>query len=111
MVNQNLRSITKIIQFLEAVRNAIGLWVGDDFLSVIPFIHGLNACAGIFGILGEHNRIYEDVVKSHNWEWSARLPIDAMKDKGMSNEDIASELLTMEIETWSRQLDNLNGKD
>jgi hypothetical protein len=99
--------IEDIINILQAIRERPLLAMGDQPLAVVSFLSGFNILVGFAGFTtprSGYNELYKEVVIAHGWEWDAGGPWHQMQGRGMSNEEIMKETLTIEIAYWKRSL-------
>ncbi len=59
-----------------------------------------NACKYL-GVDIDDN-IYVQVIKEHGWSQMSALPVNEMKEKGLTNSQIVNELINIDLETWKR---------
>jgi hypothetical protein len=95
----------KVVELLREVRRRPPVWLGGYSPdSLIHFLHGVNAAVGVFGLRVDRylGSSYGQVITERGWEHLAVAPVDEMRERGLSDQEIVQELLTIEIETWKR---------
>jgi hypothetical protein len=95
----------KVVELLREVRRRPPVWIGGySPESLLHFLNGVTAAAGAFGLrIHRHpGSAYGQVITERGWEHIAAAPVDEMRERGLSDQEIVQELLTIEIETWRR---------
>jgi hypothetical protein len=95
----------KIVELLKQVRERPPVWIGGSSPeSLLHFLHGVTAVASAFGVRVDRylGSAYGQVITERGWEHSAAAPVDEMRERRLSDQEIVQELLTIEIETWKR---------
>jgi hypothetical protein len=93
--------IERIVEFLTSVRSRKPMHLETvDAAAAMNFLHGFRvgcmACG--FDLPPE---CCEQATTGRGWEWSAAGTAGQMRERGLSEEAIADELLAIEIEAWS----------
>jgi hypothetical protein len=87
----------QILQVLQHMRLRPGMWFSDTVPPVVNTLIGM-------GIgLGEYFHEHKDVVVERGWTVSSQHPALEMKARGMSDEAITHEILTIAIESLKRR--------
>jgi hypothetical protein len=100
-----MQEAQQVVELLNHVRERPPIWLGGyNPQELILFIHGLGAGVAVFGLRIERHpgSAYYDVLIERGWEFLAGFPVDEMRERGLSEQEIVRELLTIEIETWKR---------
>jgi hypothetical protein len=95
------KQLTSIIKVLEAVREKPLMFVGTDLSGISHFLNGFRAACGALGINSAYEKIYEEILLAHEWRPSPSLVYE-MKERGLDDIAIATELVTLSVETWQR---------
>ena|SRR5258706_9720152 len=94
-----------IIRVLEDIRERLPLWVGTEPLAIIPYLNGFYHGCHLFGLKGGgYDKVYEETVIERGWKWGSLGAMPSMREKGLDDEAIALELVTLEIESWKKRL-------
>ena len=108
-----VNTINRVIEYLEYVLLRPGMYFGTrlDVDSLTIFLTGFYSSFSVAGLgLFETPRdeTYKAVVEERGWEMSAVRGIwHSMQAKGLSEEDVFREVLTVEIEAWKKRLEAL----
>jgi hypothetical protein len=96
--------IQTIIEFLESVREHPGPYLGrEEPDRVRPFLMGVMQTARILLGVFPHAEIQWEVWQARGWDkGGARGAIGHMRDNGLQDAAIVSELIAIEIEMWKR---------
>lgn len=98
----------KIIGFLESVQLRPYMYVGGcEQYSSNPasiWLGGFNVALNLLGFQAYHADILQEVVAGRGYEMNAGAPDYEMKQRGMSEEEMVNECLSIEIEVWKRVL-------
>lgn len=92
--------VERIIEILRSARGRKAMYLGTiDVPSADSFLYGFRvgcfACGRDLSLA-----VRERVTTAHGWEWSARGPIEEMRERGLSEEEIVDELFAIEISAW-----------
>ena len=91
----------KFIEFFEEVLARPLMYFGkNDADAVIIFTHGLYTSLYITNHSFPSEEIYREVSKNRGWHFNALGIIPDMKKKGLSDEEMVKELISVEIEAW-----------
>lgn len=99
MVDQS-QFIETLIQYLSAVRERPSMFFDDDSPHVLSFIRGFTLACHAMNPQSQYLEAYAKIQSTHNWPLTPMHSITYMQKSGMSEKEIISEALTMEIETW-----------
>ena len=98
--------ITEIIKFLEAVRKRPNMSVLNFNIEAMEaLIHGFNVGCYLCEeklFPQKHKEIKDNVTIEREWHLKPVSVTYEMKERGLSDEEIIQELLTIEIEAWSK---------
>ncbi len=79
---------------VEYAKNAGTIW-----------LDGFYCALGVLGLLDETTTpVYREVIESRGWLWGPNAPIPEMKRRGLGENAMIDELLSIEIEMWQRRL-------
>lgn len=96
-----------IISELENVRQYKNMYIGSIDVSLAEaYLNGLITAWKKFGFEADET-IRERIITERGWEISAARPVREMRSRGLTDEEIIHEVLTIEIETWKRIYDDL----
>jgi hypothetical protein len=90
----------RIIEILRSARHRKSMYLGTvDVPSAVDFLNGFQvgcfACGQDVPL-----EIRERVTTARGWEWSAKRPIDEMREQGLTEDEIVDELFAIEIAAW-----------
>jgi hypothetical protein len=93
--------IDKFIELFEAVWARPLMYFGKyDTDAVVLFTHGLYMSLSLTNHSFPALEIYREVSKNRGWHFNALGIVPDMKAKGLSNEEMVKELVSVEIEVW-----------
>ncbi len=98
----NNDSLDKLPQMLEIVLKAPRMFFGDEMPSVFNFVEGLRFMYSELDVSDAYYDTFNMVIKERGWRFSAHHPFVEMRERGMSEQEITAEVLTIEIEVWKR---------
>jgi hypothetical protein len=89
-----------IIEILRSARDRKAMYLGTvDVPSAENFLNGFKvgcfACGRDVPL-----EVRERVTTKRGWVWSAKSPIEEMKEQGLTEEEIVDELFAIEIAAW-----------
>jgi hypothetical protein len=90
----------RIIEILRSARHRKAMYLGTvDVPSAENFLNGFQvgcfACGQDIPL-----EIRERVTTARGWGWSAKGPIEEMRERGLTEEEIVDELFAIEIAAW-----------
>jgi hypothetical protein len=90
----------RIIEILKSARDREAMYLGTvDVPSAENFLNGFQvgcfACGRDLPL-----EVRERVTTARGWSWSAKRPIDEMRERGLNEEEIVDELFAIEIAAW-----------
>ena len=95
-------AITKLMNRLEMVRRRPGMYMGSATPNaVLAFTSALDIAYETVGIKSDRN-LFEPVTLERGWKFNSLSPMAEMQEKGFTDEQIADEMLLIEIEVWKR---------
>ena len=98
----NESQIIALIEMLENVRRRPKAYVGPELQAILQFLWGVHStCYALFGVFRDET-IYEEVLKERGWEYSAIAPWGEMRERGLDEESMLNEFVTIEIEVLKR---------
>lgn len=101
MVKMNKEHIDKFIEFFEAVKARPIIYFGKfDTDAVILFTHGFYESLSIIDESFPSLDIHKEASKVRGWNFNALGVVPDLKKKGLSNEEMVKELISVEIEAW-----------
>ena len=101
--------IDKIIDFFEAVRARPLMYFGiNDTNAVIIFTDGFYMSLSITNQSFPSLDIKKEASKNRGWNFNALGIIPHIKEKGMLDEEMVRELISVEIEAWKIFRESLN---
>ncbi len=90
----------RILEILRSARSRKAMYLGtvdvpsaECFLN--GFVVGCFACGRDLPL-----EIHEQVTIARGWTWSAARPIDEMRERGLTEEQVVDELFAIEIAAW-----------
>jgi hypothetical protein len=92
-----------LVRVLEAARKHPGMYFGEPNVEVLQgFLHGVRVGAGLvdYRITHTPDSPFHTLVEARGWPYSARSPAFAMRERGLSEQEIVDELLQIEILAW-----------
>ena len=101
--------VEDIIRMLEHIIQRPFLYVGTQPLAVIAYLNGFNTILGYLGFTpprSGYDELYKSVVIERGWEYDAGGPWHQMQKKGMTDEEVIKETISIEIEYWKRTMFN-----
>ena len=106
MTTLNIK-VSAIIEILESVRKRTPMYIeAIDAKLLEHFLHGFNV--GCFALLNDaqaysrHISMFLRIASERGWDFNALSPVNVMRKKGLSEEEILNELMVLEIKTWHR---------
>lgn len=111
-LSQNCHRITReslenIIAFYEAARERPAVYFQPSIPEAIDCILSYFNQALYFVNIKESSRYQREIAIERGWEYNALGAVPSMREKGLKDEEMITELLTFEIEHWKRVLENL----
>jgi hypothetical protein len=107
--------VNTIIQALEAVRqNPTQYLYGETELAPATFLSGLHEGLMLFGAIQEqaHVPLFEQVKRERGWTEETPDFFHYLKnERGFSDQDATTELLTIEIEAWKKRLAEMEARE
>jgi hypothetical protein len=104
----NREYIDKFIKLFEEVLSCPIMYFGKyDTDAVVLSTQGLYMSLSITNHSFPNEKIYREVSKNRGWHFNALGIIPDMKAKGLSNEEMVKELVSVEIEAWKIFRDGL----
>jgi hypothetical protein len=90
----------RIIEILRSARDRKAMYLGTvDVPSAENFLNGFQvgcfACGPDVPL-----EVRERVTTARGWGWSAKRPIEEMRERGLNEEEIVDELFAIEIAAW-----------
>ncbi len=100
--------IAHLLEQLEHIRKRPGMYMTDDFPPIVNFLFGFNAACRVFGTsidydLESRDGIDAGVLQERGWKASSRHSSVEMQERGMDDNAITEELLTIAIEVVKRR--------
>jgi hypothetical protein len=94
------RMFGRIIEILGNARSRKAMYFGTvDVPSAEDFLNGFQV--GCFACRRDIPlEVRERVTTARGWGWSAKRPIEEMRERGMTEEEIVDELFAIEISAW-----------
>ncbi len=95
--------VSALIEQLENVRKRKGMYMFPvDGQAAQNFVIGFSTAAHALGLVFMESKtpVWLKAGEKRGWKICAVGPIPEMKERDMSNEEIADEVLAIEIETW-----------
>jgi hypothetical protein len=105
--NMDENSMKLLIDRLEYIRARKPLYIADDLLPIVNFIHGFNAACHALGLPSGHDISYEEAVQGRGWKSMEIGFEEELKRHGLTDDEIADELLAIEIEAWKHRYNRL----
>ncbi len=103
----NKASVENVIQLLVHIRERPGMYflpiTADGYINWREGFDTGCAMRGLF--IGERHSddsFYMQILTAHGWKDSSFGPVIDMREHGLGEAEIITELLTMDIETWKR---------
>jgi len=94
------QQIPAVIDMLEKVRKYRAMFFQPvDGTSATNFVCGFSACAGALG-LPYHRDVKRWAEQNRGWELQAMGPLPQMAERGMTADEMAVEIIAIEIDTW-----------
>ena len=98
-------TVRQIIRFLKMAMEHKGMIFGStDIPSFLGWLSGFRQGAHFAGVMMGMDRlpnsIWQTITQQRGWQVTAVLPWWQMREKGMSDDAIIDEFLTIEIEAW-----------
>ncbi|MCP4136023.1 MAG: hypothetical protein GY754_33950 [bacterium] len=86
--------IQRIIFLLEKIKDNKTMYFGTDYniIHVEYYLRGVKNACKYLGVDIDDN-IYDQVIKEHGWSQMSALPVNEMKEKGLTNSQIVDELI------------------
>jgi hypothetical protein len=92
----------EILRFLEAFRKRKPMYIGKvEVRAAELFLAGFLAGCGACGFPGSWEK-WRDAAAARGWKRSPLGPVPEMRDRGMSEEEIIDELITIHAEVVRR---------
>lgn len=92
-----------LIKLLEQVHERPTAYLGPELNGVVHFLWGVRSvCFAVFK-LSMDDGVYKQVIEERGWNYSAVAPLIEIKERGLSDLEMAKELLIIEIAVWKRQ--------
>ncbi|MHB1558572.1 MAG: hypothetical protein ACYC61_14035 [Isosphaeraceae bacterium] len=90
----------RILEILRSARSRKSMYLGTvDVPSAETFLNGF--LVGCFACGRDVPlEIREQVTIARGWTWSAARPIDEMRERGLTEEQVVDELFAIEIAAW-----------
>jgi len=97
----NSEYIDKIIEFFKAVKTRPIMYFGKYETDAVEiFTHGFYMSLSITNQSFPDLEIRKEASKNRGWNFNAMGIVPHMKKKGLSDEEMVRELISVEIETW-----------
>jgi hypothetical protein len=94
------QQVSALIERLENVRERKGMNMSPvDGQAAQNFVFGFSVAAGVLR-LQRKNEIWLKAGEKRGWKIQGVGPIPEMRERGLSDEEIADEVLAIEIEPW-----------
>ncbi len=97
------QQINAIIDLLETARKRKAMYFQPvDGTAASNFVCGISSVAYALGIEGRREAWWKAIEK-RGWKVCGVGPLPAMQERGMTDEQIADEVLAIEVEAWQIQ--------
>jgi hypothetical protein len=96
-------ALQQLLGMLERLRTRTGMYIGQPNVeALIHFLHGFRAGCYVAGLAIEYTpeSAYHTILQARGWTFSAGLPIEEMRNSGLSGTAIIDELITLEMAAW-----------
>lgn len=99
----------RIVAVLEHVQKRPYMYISVQSHPVLNFIHTFNlVCHLLEAVQGnKFQEKYNQIIVERGWERSSGHPVSQMEAQNMDFDEIITEALNLEIETWKRLLAEL----
>ena len=101
--------INHLIKSLEYVREKPKLFIGVELDGMVHFLNGFELATGILDLDApiDFTQYFENVIVERGWEITASLRHELV-EKGLDENLMMYELITIHIETWRKILTDLS---
>ncbi len=97
-------NVASLLEGLENVRSRPGVWMSKSLPLVMVFISRFNIACRQLGVeASPADQAYWAVLSQRGWKVSPAGPWVEMQEKGLSEEEIVTELLTIQIEALKKR--------
>jgi len=105
--------VEKIIKQLKNVQLRPGMYFRGDLPSATSFIDGFNVACALWGLYDDMAVVEagDKAMKEHGWKVSSLGPFPEMQERGLNEEQMIAEFLSIEIAKWEYLIIHQTGTD